>query len=384
MMKRKPGTSRETAGETRGDLDHNPYVFIVGCSRSGTTLLQRLVDAHPLIAITSQTNWVTRYSEMKTGLTPEGLVTPEMIPRLIEYHRFPYLGIDREDLEGLITPGESVSYSNFVSGVFDLYGETRGKRLAGSKIPAWVRRIPTLHALWPEAEVRPPYPRWPRRVYVHLELEKANRKVGRFTMWTEDPLSTTALWWEWSVRLGREDGSSLEPGLYYEIRYESLISHPADECAALCTFLGLPYDDEMLRFHEGRERTEPGLDAKRAWQPVTSVSGTGGHRCLPEMSSALKQRPVIFSTNSVTLGPSTPILGGAQTRVEDPYLVRPRSSQAGEAGTGGLVVVNPFVFIVGCPKSGTTLLRRMVDAHPLVAIPNEQHWIPNGSSSGKA
>ena len=26
----------------------NPYVFIVGCARSGTTLLQRMVDAHPL------------------------------------------------------------------------------------------------------------------------------------------------------------------------------------------------------------------------------------------------------------------------------------------------------------------------------------------------
>ena len=133
MMKRTPGTSRETAGETIGDLDHNPYVFIVGCSRSGTTLLQRLVDAHPLIAITSQTNWVTRYYEMRTGLTPEGLITPEMIPRLIQYHRFPFLGIDPEDLEELITPSERVSYSNFVSGVFDLYGETRGKRLAGKQ-----------------------------------------------------------------------------------------------------------------------------------------------------------------------------------------------------------------------------------------------------------
>jgi hypothetical protein len=25
----------------------------------------------------------------------------------------------------------------------------------------------------------------------------------------------------------------------------------------------------MLRFHEGRERTEPNLDAKKAWRPVT-------------------------------------------------------------------------------------------------------------------
>lgn len=40
MMRRKPGTSRENAGKTREGLDHNPYVVIVGCSRSGTTLLQ--------------------------------------------------------------------------------------------------------------------------------------------------------------------------------------------------------------------------------------------------------------------------------------------------------------------------------------------------------
>jgi hypothetical protein len=37
----------------------------------------------------------------------------------------------------------------------------------------------------------------------------------------------------------------------------------------LCQFLGVPYDDAMLRFHEGRERTEPNLDAKKAWRPVT-------------------------------------------------------------------------------------------------------------------
>src|SRR5215217_7576112 len=205
MMKQNLSTSRETPEKTREDLDHNPYVFIVGCSRSGTTLLQRLVDAHPVIAITSQTNWVPRYFEMKTGLTSEGLVTPETIPRLIEYHRFPSLGIDPGDLERLITPSRHASYSSFVSGVFDLYGGTRGKRLAGGKGAAWVRHIPTLHALWPEAKVAHLI-RDGRDVCMSiLSWRKANRKVGRFTMWTEDPLSTTALWWEWNVRLGRED-----------------------------------------------------------------------------------------------------------------------------------------------------------------------------------
>jgi len=39
------------------------------------------------------------------------------------------------------------------------------------------------------------------------------------------------------------------------------------------------------------------------------------------------------------------------------------------------VVVNPYVFIVGCPRSETTLLQRIVDAHPDIAVVFEMHWI---------
>jgi Sulfotransferase family len=40
------------------------------------------------------------------------------------------------------------------------------------------------------------------------------------------------------------------------------------------------------------------------------------------------------------------------------------------------VAVNPYVFIVGCPKSETTLLQRIVDAHPDIAVAFETHSIP--------
>jgi hypothetical protein len=62
----------------------------------------------------------------------------------------------------------------------------------------------------------------------------------------------------------------LEQDLYYELRYEALIANPPEECAKLCKFLGVPYEDTMLIFRKRRKRTQPGLDAKRAWQPVTS------------------------------------------------------------------------------------------------------------------
>jgi hypothetical protein len=71
-----------------------------------------------------------------------------------------------------------------------------------------------------------------------------------FDDWSEDPVITTALWWEWNVRLGRNFGRSLGPAMYYEMRYEDLVTRPRDECVALCEFLGIPFDEAMLRHQE--------------------------------------------------------------------------------------------------------------------------------------
>ncbi len=35
-----------------------------------------------------------------------------------------------------------------------------------------------------------------------------------------------------------------------------------------------------------------------------------------------------------------------------------------------------FPFLTGCERSGTTMLRAMVDAHPAVAVPDESHFLP--------
>jgi hypothetical protein len=247
----------------------NPFVFIVGCLRSGTTLLRRMVDAHPHLAIIHETEWVPRWFEKGIGITPDGLVTPELIDRLLEFRKFADLRIGREELESLLEGGEPLSYSSFVSGIFDLYGKAQGKRLVGEKSPGYVRYLRTLHHLWPEAK------------FVHLirdgrdvclsvmNWKKAGRTAGRYAPWAEDPISTAALWWEWHVRLGREAGASLGPGLYREARHESLVADPASECRALCAFLGIPYDGAMLRYHEGREQRSWGRSAKGRWLPPT-------------------------------------------------------------------------------------------------------------------
>jgi sulfotransferase family protein len=247
----------------------NPCVFIVGCPRSGTTLLRRIVSAHPEIVITPEAHWIPVWFEQRRGLTSDGFVTPELVSELLSHNKFTLFGLGREALMSLMDSGQPISYASFVTGIFDLYGKAQGKKAVGNKTPDSARRMGTLHVLWPEAR------------FVHLirdgrdvALSLMNwpsvrtKKPGTFPTWKDDPVSTAALWWELNVRRGREAGQLLGPELYRELRYESLVAHPDHECATLCEFLGLAYNEAMLHYHEAfRPAADSGVHDR---QPITS------------------------------------------------------------------------------------------------------------------
>jgi hypothetical protein len=270
-MEKRAQTSRRMAKQTTDYQGRDPYLFIVGCARSGTTLVRRIVDAHPEIAITTEMHWISHY--VNYFKNQNGLVTPELVCELSGHKRFAQFEIPREQFEGLLGSGEALPYPTFLNRVFGLYGALKNKPLVGNKTSGYVRRMRDLHALWPEAK------------FVHiirdgrdvclsvLNWKKAERTAGRYASWEEDPVSTTALWWERKVRKGREDGVALGPGLYHEMHYEDLVDDPERECKRLCEFLGVPYDDTIIRFAEGKTKTDlPNArkTPKKAWLPITS------------------------------------------------------------------------------------------------------------------
>ena len=243
-----------------------PHFFIVGCARSGTTLLQRLVDAHPSVAVTPSMHWVRDLLREQGLRKPEDLVPPALVLALSAHPRFSRLRLDPDRV--LRLSGQETTYAGLLSGLFGLYGEAAGKPLVGNKTAPFVRRIPELHGLWPRAR------------FVHivrdgrdvalstLDWASVEDVAGGYSSWEEDPISTTALWWRRKVLLGREGGERVGPDLYREVRYEDLVNDPAAECAGLCKFLGLSYDEAMLRFHEldsdpDLERAHPTMPVKR-------------------------------------------------------------------------------------------------------------------------
>ncbi|QIN82489.1 hypothetical protein GBA63_07400 [Rubrobacter tropicus] len=244
----------------------DPHVFIVGCARSGTTLLQRLVDAHPDLSVTPSMHWVRDLFRERGFKRPEDPVPPTLVSALVAHPRFSRLGLDPGRVAALAGP--ETTHLDLLSGIFGLYGEASHKPLVGNKTAPFVRRIPELHALWPKAR------------FVHiirdgrdvclsiLDWESTPGAAGRYSSWGEDPISTTALWWRRKVLLGREGGAGIEPGLYRETFYESLVSDPAGECRRLCDFLGIPYEEAMLRFVE--RRSDPDLERAHPTMPVTA------------------------------------------------------------------------------------------------------------------
>ncbi len=246
-----------------------PLVFVVGCPRSGTTMLERMLDAHHELAMTHETHWVTRYAKRRRDLTREGFVLPETLDKLYTDYRFTRMAPPREQIERLMDQGP-LKYRSFVRIVFDHFRRTKGKAFVGDKSTGgYLRNIQRLRETCPDSKI------------VHLVRDgrdvclsmltwpKAARAAGRFPMFKDDPVATTAAWWQWHVRAGLEQGRSLGPDVYREFRYEQIVQEPDRQCAELCEFLGIENDPTMVQFHAGKAKPGQGKSANAAWLAPT-------------------------------------------------------------------------------------------------------------------
>ena len=235
----------------------NPYVFVLGCQRSGTSLLQQMLDAHPDLAVTCDTEFIPRV--LADGAASDARLEPEIVERAIGYRTrsgragFDNLGLPDDTARRL---GERAhTYAEFVTLLFDEVAAGRGKAKAGDKTPNNCQYIPFLHGLFPWArfvdivrdgrDVALSMVRWAKR---------SPRGPSRTVVWQENPVAACALWWCDMVTMAARDGSRLGDGLYMRIRYEDLIADPEAVLTPVTDFLGLPFAPEMLRYYEAKEQ----------------------------------------------------------------------------------------------------------------------------------
>jgi len=222
-----------------------PFPFIVGCGRSGTTLLRLMLDASAELAIPPEAPYPAEPPAWVR--VPEGGVDAGRVANyLIRRPWFSDWRIRWRDLREVMRRGDRVSWGDALRMPYGLYAAREGKPRFGHKTPPHVTSLAALAAVFSDAR------------FVHLIRDGRNVALSlREAPFGPTELTDAARMWRDRVGIGRAAGLRLGPDRYREVRYEALVDDPERELRSLCAFLRLHFDDAMLRPQDRAARVLP-------------------------------------------------------------------------------------------------------------------------------
>ncbi len=221
-------TNIEVSGSSTIESKERP-LFIVGSPRSGTGLLRNLVRSHPRISIPGESHFIPHfYASYGDPANAEEAI--QLGRRIVEFSRIEKWGLDlaEEEFRGCRR------YSDVISHLFSKWATIENKPRWGDKTPHYVRHIPTLVEIFPNAQV--------------LHIIRDPRAASR--SWSMHPYGpgnvySSALQWKNNVNAGRKSGADLNLESYMEIRYEELLADPAKIMGTVFQFLGESIPDQL-------------------------------------------------------------------------------------------------------------------------------------------
>ena len=212
-----------------------PPVFIVGCMRSGTTLLGELLHAHPDLAIFCESflfrsSFVLGRTRPKLNLADEGHAWASFL--LEGYNPYghgyePVLAfLDRPGLrKELRKPGQSPD--SWLSVLFGAWMASQGAHSWGDKsTPLQAGEILEMHRLFPDA----------RFIHIHRDPRGVAHSIVE-AGWAPN-LAAGAAYWRVAMKSIRSGLATVPPDQVHEISYRNLCMAPESMLRDLCSFLG--------------------------------------------------------------------------------------------------------------------------------------------------
>jgi len=214
------------------EIDSSHYsgdnlVCIVGCPRSGTTWLQKLLACHPHV----HTGWESYLLHKYVGaqlrawrtdlkLQAEGYLSVGMASYLTEEE---FIGVLKTYMCKLLQP---------------MVGELGPGDLFIDKTPSHALYLPEITELLPAARI------------IHVlrdardvvaSILASSQSWGEY--WATDHPRKAAKWWVAHVEAVRTAKLTIAPGRFCEVRYEDLVASPAACLSRVSEFLNLAWDE---------------------------------------------------------------------------------------------------------------------------------------------
>jgi hypothetical protein len=213
-------------------------IVVVGCPRSGTTLLQLMLHAHPRIAIPPENRFVLpayqrrrEFGDLRDPANRRRLAQWIVTDRRTKFFDF---GLDPDQVvEAVVAAPPTLGAA--LATVFRLYAERFGKPRWGDKRPAYVTNLEVIQRLFPTAQI------------IHIVRDGRDCVASLKEMsWHRGGAYRAVSTWAQAMDNARRAARRLGPDSFYELRYERLVEDPERELAALCRYLGEEFDPAMV------------------------------------------------------------------------------------------------------------------------------------------
>ena len=232
-----------------------PAPFVVGLTRSGTTLLRMMLDAHGELTIPPETHFVP--DVIKAARSQAG--TDAVLAAFTSNRTWNDFGIDAEEMRERIEAAGPTDAAAVLRAFFTAYAERQGKPRWGDKTPAYMLSVQRIGRTLPESR------------FIHLirdgrdvALSQSARALNE-----QPPPAEQAARWVKRIRKSREQAATLKGPRYVEARYEDLVRDPEATLRRICEFIELDWDEGMLSYHERA--------AERLTEMAGELRAEGGH-----------------------------------------------------------------------------------------------------------
>ncbi|MGK0173698.1 MAG: hypothetical protein ACI9AT_000058 [Ulvibacter sp.] len=230
-------------------------VFVVGVDRSGTTLLNMMLDSHPDMFITYEQRTIINFYEKLSYYGD--LTVEENSIRLINdilndanvKLNFPTATLANFNVK------ECNSFAHIIKSLYSVVLKNNNKLIWGDKDPIYTEHIETLHEIFPDAK------------FIHLVRDGRDVALSLMTKtWGPNTFSSAIKFWEKNVQITRRLLKMLDSAQTIELKYEYLVQSPEENLQQLCSFLQLEYSEKMLNSY-----SEKALDNNQIKARISGV-----------------------------------------------------------------------------------------------------------------
>ncbi len=248
----QPAGARPTVSRRTGSAPQRPgsgIVFLLSAPRSGSTLLRVMLAGHPGLFCPPELHLLPFHTLAEQRQQLGASYLHEGLQRALMELR----GMDAAASGALLD-----SWTAEHRPVHEVYAELRrlaAPRLLVDKSPTYAASDATLRRaeeLFPGARylclVRHPY-----AVIESFTRTRMHRLIGAGS---DDPYLVAEQAWLRTNQNMLDFLRRIEPERQHLVRYEDLVSSPAEEAERICAFLGLPPDSAVLRPYDGERMTD--------------------------------------------------------------------------------------------------------------------------------